>query len=563
MKRFRWQLIIIFITGIIVGILLIGEQSTPQTTFEPEPVQGGIYTEALIGSLQRLNPVLDYYNPVDRDIDRLVFSGLLKMDDRGVPQLDVAESRGVSNDGTVYNFTIHNNVLWHDGVPLTTEDILFTVELLREGSDIVPADIQEFWQEIEVVAINDTSIQFRLPEPFAPFLDYLTFGILPAHLLADLSFDEIVDDSFNLQPVGSGPYRFDRLIVENDEITGIVLTAYEEYYADRPYIDQLVFRYYPDSYTGFQAYQDGMVQGISTVTDDVLPDVLREEMLNLYTARKPEVGMIFLNLNNPAVPFFQEPAIRIALLQGINRQRIINTLMDGQGIIANGVILPNTWAHYDGLEEIEYDTDAAILALKEAGYVIGSEGEPVRTNEDGVKFEFELVYPDDEDYQLIAEAIQEDWARLGVSTTLTALPYDDLVESRLQTRSYEAALINLNLSRTPDPDPYPFWDQAQATGGQNYSQWDDRMASEYLEQARVTWDMTERLRLYRNFQVIFASELPSLPLYFTVYNYAVDEGVLGVRVGPLFDSSDRFLTVTDWYLISRTTQNQAAATEEN
>jgi peptide/nickel transport system substrate-binding protein len=111
--------------------------------------------------------------------------------------------------------------------------------------------------------------------------------------------------------------------------------------------------------------------------------------------------------------------------------------------------------------------------------------------------------------------------------------------------------VDLNLSRSPDPDPYPFWDQAEATGGQNYSQWDNRVASEYLEQARVTLDLNDRARLYRNFQVVFDEEMPAIPLFNPVYTYAVINQVKGVRLGPLFDSSDRFETVQDWYLNAR------------
>ncbi len=550
MKRFRWQLIIIFITGIIVGILLIAEQQTDTPVFEPEPVQGGIYSEALIGSMQRWNPVLDFYNPVDRDVDRLIFSGLLKFDDRGNPQADVAESWAYSFDGTVYNFTIRDNVYWHDGERLTTDDILFTIELLREGVNVIPEDIQNLWQEVEVIALSDKTVQFRLPEAYAAFPDYLTFGILPAHLLADLPFEEIIDSSFNMQPIGSGPYKFERLLVEADQIIGVVLTANEDYYIKRPYIDQIVLRFYPDGFSAFQAYQEGFVQGIGSVSNDILPDVLKETDLALYTGRSPEMGIIFLNLNNPEVSFFQEPEIRKALLQGINRQLIIDRLLNGQGILANGVIMPNTWAHYDGLEPVEFDLDAAKIVLREAGYVIPSEGGPVREKE-GQKFEFELIYPDDELYQLIAEQIQSDWAKLEISVILQPLPYDELVNSRLQPRAYEAALVNLDLSRSPDPDPYPFWDQSQATGGQNYSQWDSRVASEYLEQARVSNDQAERARLYRNFQVIFHTDLPSLPLYFATYNYAVDKTVQGVRVGPVFDSSDRFVTIKDWFLLAQ------------
>jgi peptide/nickel transport system substrate-binding protein len=122
---------------------------------------------------------------------------------------------------------------------------------------------------------------------------------------------------------------------------------------------------------------------------------------------------------------------------------------------------------------------------------------------------------------------------------------------RLANREYQAALVDLNLAQYPDPDPYPFWDSIQATGGQNYSQWDDKIASEYLEEARITVDVGERARLYRNFQVIFTDELPSLPLYYPVYNYGVDRQIQGVRMGPLLDTSDRFATILQWFLVAR------------
>ncbi|MEM5776392.1 MAG: hypothetical protein AAGU05_15420, partial [Anaerolineaceae bacterium] len=177
--------------------------------------------------------------------------------------------------------------------------------------------------------------------------------------------------------------------------------------------------------------------------------------------------------------------------------------------------------------------------------------------------EFELIYPDEESYQTIVDAIAANWTQMGIAVTTTPLSYDELIHNRLENRTFEAAFVNLNLSGTPDPDPYPFWDQAQATGGQNYSQWNDPIASDYIEDARVTWDLAERTRLYRNFQVVFNDAMPSLPLYYTVYNYAVDSAIRGVSVGPIFDSCDRFATITGWYLnMTRAKATEPAATQE-
>jgi peptide/nickel transport system substrate-binding protein len=163
---------------------------------------GGVYAEGLIGSMLRLNPLLDYYNNVDRDVDHLLFSGLVRFDDRGFPVGDLADSWGISQDGTVYNFSIRQNANWHDGTPVTSDDVIFTIERMREDGSPISDDLREFWKQVEVRRLDDKSLQFRLPEAFAPFLDYLTFGVVPEHLLGDLSLSEIIDSPFNLQPVG-------------------------------------------------------------------------------------------------------------------------------------------------------------------------------------------------------------------------------------------------------------------------------------------------------------------------------------------------------------------------
>ena len=173
---------------------------------------------------------------------------------------------------------------------------------------------------------------------------------------------------------------------------------------------------------------------------------------------------------------------------------------------------------------------------------------------------FQMVHPDDALHTEIAQMIQTGWAQLGVRVDLQPVPYDELVLNTLASRAYQAALVDLNLSRTPDPDPYPFWHQAEAAGGQNYSQWDNRAASEFLEQARITADYTLRAKLYRHFQIVFARELPALPLYVPVYSYGVDAQVQGVQVGGLYEASDRFSTFTSWYLLTRRALEQPVIT---
>jgi peptide/nickel transport system substrate-binding protein len=270
--------------------------------------------------------------------------------------------------------------------------------------------------------------------------------------------------------------------------------------------------------------------------------------------------LIYLNLDDPQVAFFQDVNVRKALIQGLNRQGMINSIKQGQAILANGPIFPDTWAYYDGIEKYSYNPNQSIELLRQAGYTIPASGGNIRASEDGTPLAFELLYPEDDEHAQLANTIQQDWLKLGVKVTLTPLPYEQLVSERLDTRNYQAALVDLNLSHSPDPDPYPFWHQTQITSGQNYSKWDDRQASEYLEQARITTDMADRVRLYNNFQVRWSQELPALPLFYPVYTYAVSSDVNGVSIGPIFDPADRFNHVTNWYLVTSKTIGQATDT---
>lgn len=543
-------MLIVVIALIAIGILLVGQQQQSQTekpAAVDQPQSGGEYTEALIGQLARLNPVLDYYNQVDHDVNRLIFSSLIKFDHRGLPQGDLAETWGISQNGETYNFSIREDAVWHDGEPVTSNDVILTVELMRDGNIPLPADLRAFWERVEVKDLDEKTLQFILPEPFTPFLDYLTFGILPEHILGGLSAEEIIDHPFNLQPIGSGPFQFESIDANGDKIDRVSLRSFANYYGKIPFLERVNFRYYPDTASAMQAYLNGDVQGIGEISHDILPQALQEPRLNLYTSRLPRTVMIFLNLDNPVAPFFKEIEVRRALMMSINRRWIADHIMGGQAIIAHSPIFPESWAYYEGIPQFDYDPEAAIKVLKKAGYTVPAEGGGVRAKE-GIALSFDLIYPDSEPYASIANQISQDWQKIGVEARPVPLAMEVLIGEKLSKRDFKAALVEINLARSPDPDPYPFWHQAQITNGQNYSGWDDRQVSEYLERARVSLDFNERVKLYRNFQVRFGNDVPVLLLYYPVYTYGVDAQVRGVSIGPLFDPSDRFNSIVDWYL---------------
>ncbi|MBM4426929.1 MAG: peptide ABC transporter substrate-binding protein, partial [Chloroflexi bacterium] len=428
MKRLRWQILVVAVTLVIVALLLLSQQPVSVVTL-PEAAPGGIYTEALVGSMGRMNPMLDWNNSVDRDINRLLFSGLVKFDSRGLPQPDLADSWGASSDGTIYNFSIRQNAVWHDGQPVTSDDVLFTVELIKSSGSLFPQDIKELWSQIEVKRLDDKTFQFKLPEPFAPFLDYATFGILPKHILESIPADQLASAEFNLNPIGSGPYKFERLLTSGGQITGVVLAANEAYFIRPPFVEQVVFRFYPTSAAAFDAYKRGEVIGIGQISNDILEAALQEPSLSVYTSRLPQMGLVFLNLNNPSVSFLQNENVRRALLLGVNRNIIVSHILKGQAIIADSPILSGSWAYYEEIEKFPYDPDAAMQLLKAEGFVVPA-GSDVRAK-DGQPLTFSLVHPNDEIHTLIAQSIQADWALIGVRIDLQPVAYDALVNDYL------------------------------------------------------------------------------------------------------------------------------------
>jgi len=557
MRKIRWQLLIA-VGGILLIILLLIGQTPDLEVSSAQPARGGVFIEASIGELIRLNPILDTFNQTDRDIDRLLFRGLVAFDARGNVIPDLAESWAVSADATVYTFTIREDAVWHDGTPVTADDVIYTFSKLQDEDYPGPADLHDMWSQINIIRLDDRILQFQLPEPFAPFLDYLSLGLLPDHILRGVSASDLIDHPFNLEPIGTGPFQFDRYLTDEEgNIEGISLLANEDYYNDPPYLERFEIQFFASAQEALEAFEAGQVNGIAGFGEDILAQVLDDPNLSLFTSRLPEVTLVFLNIQNQENTVIAEKSFRQALMMATNREWLINQILDGQGIIPHGPIFPGTWAHASELPTISFDQAAAMELLDDLGYELPAGATPgteeyVRSR-DGELLEIELTYPDSEPYSLLATLLQQSWQAIGIRVSLRAVPAESLMSDVLTPRAFEAVLTEIDLSRYPDPDPYPFWHDSQTETGQNYSGFDDRNSSIWLEQARITPDVLRRAELYRSFQYRFQDQVPALLLYYPVYSYAVDARLNGITIGPLLDPSDRLSSVTDWYLIARRT----------
>jgi peptide/nickel transport system substrate-binding protein len=508
--------------------------------------------EGTAGYPHLINPLFSHLNDVDRDVCALVFEGLTQIDERNEVVPLLAEDWLVSDDGLTYTFHLRDSVRWQDGEPFTAEDVVFTIGLLQSEELTPSSPYAGLWRSVEVSATNPYTVRFQLMEPYAPFLQYTTIGLLPEHLLRDVPPADLASAPFNQAPVGTGLFSVDASISTPERL---ILTAnrYHRLWT-QTMLDQIEFRFYPSFERALEAYASGQVMGVSNILAEDLDRARELPNLQLLSAHLSGLSMVLLNLNDPESIFFQDERVRQALLYGLDRQGLVNTVLDGRGLVLHSPIMPQSWAYDTKLEPYPYDPTRAVELLEEAGWVLpdptelslieSSSDEVQPRTKHGESLEFTLLASDVPDRVALAYAIARQWAEIGVRVEVEAVSLSELMEEHLRPRNYDAALVQWQV-RT-DPDPYPLWHSTQAESGQNYGGFVDRDADEAIEVARMITDHGRRAELYAQFQEVFAERVPAILLYQPVYTYGVDARVRNVQIGPMPDPSGRFRTVAQW-----------------
>jgi peptide/nickel transport system substrate-binding protein len=544
-RYIRWQILLVLL-GVVLLALLLTYLAINYTTVL-RPGHGGTYVEGIAGQPHLLNPLLSGLNPVDQDLCSLIFTGLTRLGEDGKVEPDLARDWEIGADGLTYTFRLRTNAYWHDGTPVTADDVILTIKLLQDPEFAGPPELgADVWRMVDIEKIDRRTVQFRLSEPYAPFLDCTTVGILPAHKIAGTRAADLATSSFNMAPVGSGPFQVEEIESEEGDISSIVLRHFPRYYRARPYLDRLQFRFYPDYGEALDAYEAGEVEGVARVRTGDLAQARELTGLNLFSAQIAEYGIVLLNLDDPERPFFQEQEIRQALMLGLDRERLINDVLQGQGLVTDSPILPGTWAYSVDTPVYRRDLEQAQMLLEEAGWIKPTKADRRFKGSDALAFT--LLTSNDPRREAVAEMLAKQWAELGVDVTVESVSAADLRQA-VELRDFQAALVHLKLPG--DPDPYPFWHETQVESGQNYTGFVHRRVSEVIEQARVTPNENRRLVLYEEFQQLFAEQLPSLPLYVPIYTYGVDERINDVQIGPLMHPSDRFRTILNWWIVHR------------
>lgn len=538
-RHLRWQ-VLLACFGLFALVSLLG-YSTYSVATVLVPDRGGVYREGVVGNPRYLNPFICDRNEVDEDLCALLFRGLTKIDRHGRAVPDLAESWEITDD-RIYTFRLRTDQFWHDGQPITAEDVLFTVSILQDPDVVEIPNLSILWRTVTVERLDDYTIRFSLAEP-SPFIDYTTIGLLPAHIYADVPHTTLASQPLNGVPIGSGSMMVETIAADHIRLKPNPFLA-----ETQPYLSALEFYFYPDHPSMLNGYIAGEIDGISRILPSQFQAASEQEALNLLSSVQARYMSIVLNLDNVNVPFFAEKEVRQALYYGLNRDALIDEVAAGQGVLAHTSLMPENWAYNADVPQYTYDPARAQELLNAAGW-IDTNGDGVR-EKDGTILQFLLYAPDEPFQSRLIERIARDWETIGVRAVPTPVTFVSLMSDFLLPRSFDAALITFDIPG--DPDQYWLWHSSQSEeGGFNYAGWRNEEVDQLLQEARSITDENARRALYARFQEIFAEEAPSLLLFYPVYTYGVDQQVHNVQIGPINRPADRFANFADWYMVTR------------
>ena len=534
---------VILVIVIFISLIWLANQAYVRAT-ESRPALGDTYVEGVMGSPRLLNPILTTTDS-DRDVSRLLFSTLLKYDYQGKLVGDLAENFSVSKDGKTYKITLRKNVFWHDGEPLTIDDVLFTIKAVANPDYASP--LRATWQGVAVEASEENELTIKLKTPYANFIENLVFlGILPRHIWTSIQPKNFALADFNLTPIGSGPYRFVKLQKDRlGRIVSLTLESNPTYFNNAPFINNLILKSYDSEEEAVSAFNRKEIDGILPATGQNKNQLRGLASSQVFSLASPRIYAIFFNTDDTIL---KDINVRIALNYAVNREALVSKVLNNEGKIALGPIPPGLLGSSPDITGYDYNPEKAREILDKYGWTKDESG--TRTKELGKDKNPTSLIIDilaTPNTQLVATLIKDDLKNIGVGANLTILGLGEIQQNYLKTRQYQAILIGEAYTGTPDP--YSFWHSlARKDPGLNLSLYSNRKVDKLIEDARQSTDEVMRAAKYVEFQKLVIADAPAIFLYSPNYLYIVNRKVNGVAIKNLVMPSDRFSEINQWFI---------------
>lgn len=535
--------------GVSVALMLVGLNEAITTEV---PAQGGHLTEGQTAPARFVNPVLAI-SQADLDIAALVYSGLVRAQADGTFIPDLAERFGISPDGTIYTFTIREDAVFHDGTPVTSADVAFTVALVQNPD--IKSPRRADWEGVSVATPDARTIVFTLPHAYAPFLENASLGILPKHLWDSVPADQFPFSILNTRPVGSGPFvAKDTETDETGAATRFDLTAFDRFTLGMPHLSRISFAFFKNDEEMLRAYTAGQIDSIAGVSPSQLTSLSRT--VTLVEAPLPRVFAAFFNENKN--PSLADAAVRAALAQAIDRRALTVNVLGGFGIPLEGPLPPGSTGTIEPATTSVFTpngtstavADPLLLAqakksLEKAGW---SYDEAAHTwTKKNTRLALKLATADAPELVATARIVADTWNALGVEVSTDVYPLSEFNNTVLRPREYEAILFGEVVGR--EADLYAFWHSSQRNDpGLNLALYANSKADALLSQARTATDRDARDALYARFAAIIAEDAPAAFLYSPEFLYILPHELQGVRIGALTTPAERFTESYRWYV---------------
>lgn len=523
------------------------------------PGTGGELKEGVVGLPHMINPVLAVTD-VDRDISALTYSGLMRYAN-GSLVTDLAQSYKVSDDGLVYTFELRPKIYFSDGTPLTTADIAYTIQKVQDVALKSPR--RGDWNNVSVSVTSPSEIKFILKQPYSPFINNTTIGILPKHIWANLNDDQLPLSEYNIEPVGSGPYELKSLVRDAGGIPKeFHLAASSRYYDKKPYLSAVTFYFFSDSDKAFSALQNGTIDSLASVSSDQAGIIKKDhsDTDSVISSPLPRIFGVFFNQSNN--PVLADKSVRQALDLSVDRQSIIKNVLNGYGLAIHGPLPFETNVSIN-LKTSSFsdkpDLAAAATILEKAGWKKNpSTGiyEKKGLKNTVQTLSFNIFTADTSDLKEAAEIVKDSWNTLGANVTIKVFESSDLYQNVIRPRKYDALLFGQLIGK--DNDLYAFWHSSQRNApGLNVAMYANNKVDSLLESIRSTSDASTRNSSYSNLNQLITGDVPAVFLYSPDFIYVVpkalrDRSFETISINNITIPSDRFDSIIDWFT---TTEN--------
>ena len=508
------------------------------TTF----VNGGEYSEATLGKVNSMNPLYANTNS-EKALARLLFANLMSPDTTGHMKGELAKQvKRVDGDSSKWRLTLRDNIHWSDGEPITTDDLLYTIELLNDKRAKTTVAVN--FESVKIEKIDDKTVEFTLPSPYNDFTDSLEFPLVPKHILGTIDPALVYEAKFSKEPVGSGVFVYNAMqtsSLTNNAMQAIYLKRNDKYFLGGIRLDSFTLKTYDKIADIKQAFESEDVSATAELDDNISFNrqsvAKRESLLN---------AGVYAFLNNESKNGLSDKKVRQAVQQGINIEEIRGAEYAKRELDYPILDVQLEDLNYPELKK--YDLAAAKKLIEDAGYVYLNS----KVTKDGLPVSLKVAYLDSTELNLVAERYIDGLKALGFEVIESKfgeaeiLAGQDFYSTVIQPRNYDILLYEVNLGVSVDPFVYYNSHQANSHGW-NLSNYSNPLADDALLSARTTDDAALRKAKYESFLGYWVEDVPAVGIYRSDLSYYYSDGVqIYSEDVRMTDEYDRFADVRNF-----------------